>query len=163
MRIFLKYITVAFFAVWTLPSISRAQFTPAGKATPANPVTWQFSIKKMDNGTYRFEATAVLANGFHIWAQDPGGDGSLIPTSFTAEQIQNGKWTSDWKETEPVKSEKVDVFGEAAVHWHEKTVTFYRDFNAKKGDKIKGAVQYQSCNDRMCFPPAIQNFMVVVE
>jgi len=144
---------------------SRAQFSPTSppKSTPQNPVSWQFSIKKMENGNYRFEAKATMTSGFHIWAQDAGGDGSLIPTSFTAEQLQNGKWTSDWKEMESPKSEKIDVFGDAAVRWFERSVTFYRDFNAKKGDKIKGAVQFQTCNDQMCFPPAIQNFMVVVE
>ncbi|KAA5534749.1 hypothetical protein F0919_09050 [Taibaiella lutea] len=164
MRVFLKYIIVVLLVSLCVNN-SNAQFgsAPPLKSTPQNPVSWQFSIKKMDNGAYRLEAKATLANGFHIWAQDPGGDGSLIPTSFTSEQMQSGKWINDWKEMESPKSEKVSVFGDAVVRWFEKTVTFYRDFNAKKGDKIKGAVQYQSCNDQMCFPPAIQNFMVVVD
>lgn len=138
-------------------------FVPfTGKSQMANnPVHWAFSVKKMDNDVYRFEAKAVLDKGYHIWAQDAGGDGSLIPTSFTAEQLQNGSWVGDWKESEQPKVAQMEYI-DGAVRWHEKSVTFYRDFKGKRGDKVKGAVQYQSCNDKMCFPPAIENFIVLV-
>jgi len=161
-----RIIAGLFLCCCLLPVAAKAQFTPAspGIANTGNsPVDWQFSIRKMDNGDYRLEARATLSDGFHIWAQDPGGDGSLIPTSFTAESIQNGKWIGDWKETEQPKVQKIEIFGDAAIRWHDRSVTFYRDFKARKGDKIKGSVQYQSCNDRMCLPPAIRNFTVVVE
>lgn len=162
----MRCLIVILFCLVLTPFSGKAQFTtnaPGKMNAPSNPVSWQFSIKKMDNGDYRLEAKATLTDGFHIWAQDPGGDGSLIPTSFTAEQIQNGKWIGDWKEVETPKVQKIDLFGDAAIRWHEKGATFYRDFKAKKGDKIKGSVQYQSCNDRMCMPPTIQNFMVTVD
>jgi len=147
----------AFLALLCLPFMAAAQ----GRI-PGNPVHWHFSVKKLGNDdTYRFEAKATLDNGFHIWAQDPGGDGSLIPTSFTAEQLQNGGWIGDWKEATNPRTQKLD-FIEGDIRWHEKTVTFYRDFKGKRGDKVKGAVQYQSCNDQMCLPPAIENFVVMV-
>jgi hypothetical protein len=137
-------------------------FSLTGNAQIANnPVHWEFSIKKLGDDAYRFEAKATLEKGYHVWAQDPGGDGSLIPTSFTAEQLQNGGWSGDWKEMEQPKITKMEYI-DGAVRWHEKAVTFYRDFKGKRGDKIKGAVQYQSCNDKMCFPPAIENFIVPV-
>ena len=132
----------------------------AQSKTAPNPVHWQFSVKKMDNDLYRFEAKATLDNGFHIWAQDPGGDGTLIPTSFTAEELQGG-WAGDWKESNQPKTQKLD-FIDGAIRWHEKSITFYRDFKGKRGDKVKGAVQYQTCNDIMCLPPAIENFIVQV-
>lgn len=137
-------------------------FSLTGKAQlPNNPVHWEFSVKKLGDGAFRFEAKATLDKGYHVWAQDPGGDGSLIPTSFTAEQLQNGGWVGDWKELEQPKVAKMEYI-DGAVRWHEKVVTFYRDFKGKRGDKVKGAVQYQSCNDKMCFPPAIENFIVLV-
>ncbi len=148
MKFLLSIIALAFF-----PLALKAQTKP-------NPVHWQFSVKKMDNDLYRFEAKATLDNGFHIWAQDPGGDGTLIPTSFTAEELQGG-WSGDWKESAAPKTAKLD-FIDGAIRWHEKTITFYRDFKGKRGDKVKGAVQYQTCNDMMCLPPAIENFVVPV-
>lgn len=151
----MKLILAALIAL-SIPFYSTAQLKAAGN----NPVHWDFSVKKMDGDNYRFEAKAVLDNGFHIWAQDPGGDGSLIPTSFTAEELQNGGWVGDWKEVKSPKSEKLS-FIDGVVRWHEKEITFYRDFKGKRGDKVKGAVQYQSCNDKMCYPPAIENFIVL--
>lgn len=150
MRLLLSVIVLALF-----PLALMAQSKPA-----LNPVHWQFSIKKMDNDLYRFEAKATMDSGFHIWAQDPGGDGTLIPTSFTAEELQGG-WAGDWKEGTQPKTQKLD-FIDGAIRWHEKSVTFYRDFKGKRGDKVKGAVQYQTCNDMMCLPPAIENFVVLV-
>lgn len=156
-----KYIVGILFCLMTAPAAMHAQIGGASTTTKAeSPVNWQFSAKKLDNGDYRLEAKAVLSGGYHIWAQDPGGDGTLIPTSFTAGQIQNGKWIGDWKEIETPKVQKLD-YVDGAVRYHEKTVTFTRDFKAKSGDQIKGSVQYQSCNERMCLPPAIQNFSVV--
>jgi len=149
----MKFLLTALLTVLLLPFAAKAQTAP-------NPVHWQFSVRKMDGDMYRFEAKATLDKGFHVWAQDPGGDGSLIPTSFTAEQLQNGGWVGDWKEQEQPKAARMEGI-DGAVRWHEKAVTFYRDFKGKKGDKVKGAVQYQSCNDKMCFAPAIENFIVL--
>jgi hypothetical protein len=150
----MKFFFAAIIAILLLPFSGKTQ-------TATNPVHWTFSVKKIDTDVFRFEAKATLDKGYHVWAQDPGGDGSLIPTSFTSEQLQNGGWTGDWKEAEQPKVAKMEYI-DGAVRWHEKTVTFYRDFKGKRGDKIKGAVQYQSCNDKMCFPPAIENFIVMV-
>lgn len=149
----MKFLFAALLAIFLIPVPGKAQ-------TGNNPVHWQFSVKKLDNDLFRFEAVATLDKGFHVWAQDPGGDGSLIPTSFTAEQLQGG-WVGDWKEQEQPKAAKMEGVDET-VRWHERSVTFYRDFKGKRGDKVKGAVQYQSCNDKMCFPPAIENFLVLV-
>jgi hypothetical protein len=156
----IKYIIGILLCLMPVPFITNAQIAGSNATKASSPVNWQFSIKKMDNGNYRLEAKAVMSEGFHIWAQDPGGDGTLIPTSFTAEQIPNGKWIGDWKEQETPKVQKLE-YVDGAVRFHEKSVTFFREFKATSGDKIKGAVQYQSCNDRMCLPPAIQNFAVV--
>lgn len=144
------------------PGFAQFTTTTALKSDNKSPVSWHFEIKKTSNGDYRLEAMAIMAQGFHVWAQDPGGDGSLIPTSFTAEQIPNGKWIGDWKEVESPKTQTLE-FVEGAVRWHEKSVTFYREFKAPKGSKIKGSVQFQTCNDQICLPPAIQNFSVLVE
>ncbi|MFT4062754.1 MAG: protein-disulfide reductase DsbD family protein [Edaphocola sp.] len=136
-----------------LPMAARAQ-------TAGNPVSWQFSVKKMENDVYRFEAKATIGAGYHVWALDPGGDGSLIPTSFTSEQLPGG-WVGEWKESTAPKKIVLDYM-DGNVRWHEKAITFYRDFKGKKGDKVKGAVQFQTCNEKMCLPPAIENFVVSV-
>jgi hypothetical protein len=153
----MRFILSVIIALVSIPFAGQAQV----QARAANPVHWQFSVKKMDNDVFRFEAKATLDNGYHIWALDAGGDGTLVATSFIAEEMQNGGWIADWTESKAAKAEKNEFFG-GAIRWHEKEITFYRDFKGKRGDKVKGAVQYQSCNDQMCFPPAVENFVVLV-
>ena len=98
----MKLILTAIIAMMALPIASNAQVVAQSK----NPVHWNFSVKKLDGDNYRFEAKATLERGFHIWSQDPGGDGSLIPTSFTAEELQNGGWSGEWKEQKSPKVRK---------------------------------------------------------
>lgn len=151
-------------ALWSLGPVnitnSYAQLKPVQAVQ--QPVSWTFTVKKLEEEKYRIEAKAVMQAGYHIWAQDPGGDGSLIPTSFTTEHLHNGEWLGDWQESRKPKTEKIE-FIDGTIRWHEKEIIFSRDFKAKRGDKIKGAVQFQSCNDEMCFPPAIENFIVSVQ
>jgi hypothetical protein len=151
---------ITFFILLTL-SITYTWAQLGNTTSNPQPVKWQFSVVKSSNDTYRFDAKATIDKGYHIWAQDAGGDGSLIPTSFTAEQLQNGDWQGEWKESKKPKLHKFEEM-EDPVYWHEAEIVFSRTFKGKKGDKIRGAVQYQSCNDVMCFPPTIENFFVVV-
>lgn len=131
-----------------LPSLSFAQ----GVFSSASPVMWDFSVTAPEAGTYRIRATAVLQPGFHIWALDAGGDGSLIATSFTMIDLQQGTWVGEWTESKDPVIETLE-FIEGAIRWHEQKVTFYRDIKAPAGSEVKGSVVFQTCNDQMCFPP----------
>lgn len=144
------------------PLCIQAQIGGAtAKPSFSNPVKWTFNIKKTSDDTYNIEAKASIDKGFHIWAIDPGGDGSLIPTSFTTEQLSNGKWISEWLETTNPKVETLD-FIDGAIKWHEKQIIFYRTVKAASGTMLKGAVQYQTCNEMMCLPPAVENFNIII-
>ena len=135
------------------PFMGKAQLKPVAQS----PVHWSFIIQKKSNGEYRFEAHAIMDKGFHIWALDAGGDGSLIPTSFVSESLAKGSWTSDWKEQAPPIVQTL-TFIEGAVRWHQQEITFYRDFKGAPGTRIKGGVEFQTCNEQMCYPPATELF-----
>jgi hypothetical protein len=132
------------------------------RAQDANPVQWHFSIEKKESGLYSLKAEATIKDQFHIWALDAGGDGSLIPTSFQVADSAAFVWKGPWQETPKPHTQTLE-FVDGAVHWHEKTVTFYRLFQAPVNTAVSLQVSFQSCNEASCFPPETQTFMLRVK
>ena len=127
-----------------------------------HPVKWKFSIEKTSKNNYTLKATAKLAAGFHIWATDPGGDGSLIPTLFEFADEEMIQWKGDWKESpEPTVQELEYV--EGAIRWHENEVVFSRSFVSENPMPIDGSVNFQVCNAQSCFPPEDVDFKLQVK
>lgn len=121
-------------------------------------VKWSFKLVK-SGGQYELQATAVIKKGYHIWALDAGGDGSLIATAFDT-QDDSIKWQGDWKESAKPQ-ERTYEFIEGAVRYFENTITFSRPLTAdNKEQAISGTVTFQTCNDRMCLPPETEDFKV---
>lgn len=127
-----------------------------------HPVKWKFDLEKKTDNNYTITATANLAGGFHIWALDPGGDGSLIPTEFEFEDEDMIQWKGNWKESpEPIVKELEYI--EGAIRWHEKKVVFSRTFVSKNPMPINGSVNFQVCNAQSCFPPEDVDFKLQVK
>ncbi len=126
-----------------------------------SPVEWHFSIKKIGETLYRIEAKAQMDKGFHIWAMEAGGDGSLIPTSVTIEAPETVEWQTAWTESKAPLVQTLD-FIDGPIRWHEQTVIFSRDFKGRKAATLKGNATFQACNDQMCFPPDAASFSLVL-
>jgi hypothetical protein len=145
--------TILFYALLFLYAL------PVKAQDAEHPVKWTFSLEKKSGDHYTLKATAALAPGFHIWALDPGGDGSLIPTSFELEQENTIRWDGVWQEKEKPVTHTLD-FIEGAIHWHEDSVTFYRNFITDVGLPLSGKVTFQVCNGASCFPPESKSFLL---
>ena len=80
MSIFLKaaFALCAFF----IPGVVNAQMT-------ADPVSWTATVKRQAK-SYEIRISATLKPGWHIYAMEPGGDGTLIPTSFSFKAASGG-------------------------------------------------------------------------
>ena len=119
-------------------------------------VTWQGHIKYLGDNTYQVEVQAVLEKGFHIWAMDAGGDGSLINTEINLENSFKGNdmnWLDHtWKSNTKPKTETYE-FIDGAVHYFEKKVIFQRKLISPNPPLLKAKITYQTCNESMCFPP----------
>lgn len=117
-----------------------------------DPVTWNVHLKKIDDNTFQVIAEAEMRDGFHIWALDAGGDGSLINTGIVVDDELD--WVEDqWQSNKPPRSETYE-FIEGRVNYFEKQVQLSRTFKAKAVPaNVTGTVTYQSCNETMCLPP----------
>src|SRR5690606_6746135 len=127
-------------------------------------VNWTFEVLGVEGkeGTYLFTATAEIDTGFHIWALDAGGAGSLIPTSFSWSEAVQVDWLGAWKEAPAPITHQLE-FIEGAVNWHENKVRFFRVFKVVSDRKgLAGEVLFQTCNEASCFPPESVDFMVTL-
>lgn len=126
-------------------------------------VAWTVEAKKATNGEgseYTLTAKAVMEKGFHIWAMEAGGDGSLIPTSINV--IATLNWKGEWVADQTAHAERME-FIEGTVYSYSQEVNFTRNFSLTKGlKKIKGVITYQSCNESMCLPPQDVPFEVTI-
>lgn len=110
-----------------------------------------------DSVTLQVKATMDM--GFHIWAFNAGGDGSLINTNL--EIIAPKAVNAEWKSLETPKSEMIEFMDEAPVNYFENAVTFETTIPSLKGIKqIEVKVLYQTCNAEMCYPPTEETLII---
>ncbi len=143
--------SVCSFAQLSLPSAS------------IKPVLWHFKLKPTsEKGVFVFTAKANMdtVSGFHIWALDPGGDGSLIATEFNFEEDEEIVWLDEnWSFTPKPKTISLD-FIEGDINWHEKVVTFSKKVKIPEGNILRGTVTFQTCTEDLCHPPQDEVFEI---
>lgn len=136
-----------------LPIFSFAQF---GATTP-NPVKWEFKLIPQGENTYKIQAVAQIEKGFHIFALDAGGDGTLISTEFELEDGQDSPDAPEWTSVPKPKTIQLD-FIDGDIYWHENKVTFNKTVIVEDADAVSGQVNFQVCNEEKCLPPATETF-----
>ncbi len=128
-----------------VPGIAAAQLT-------ADPVSWTAAAGKHSGKTYEIRISSSLKPGWHIYALDPGGDGTLIPTSFTFKPAPGGAKPGPVKALGKAKAMNfTGVDGTAYVY--EGQTDFITAVSGTPGQTLSLTVGYQSCNDQMCLPP----------
>ncbi len=130
---------------------SYAQQEVIGENETQSAVKWDFRIVMVEKGVYELQAAATIKPSFHLWALNAGGDGTLIPTSITVLR-NNIDWVDEWKESKEPHVLTYE-FVEGAVRFFSEDVVFSRRFKSKRPIKINGSLEFQTCNDNMCFPP----------
>ena len=138
-----------------LPFLSFAQFGTASQ----NPVRWEFKLIPEQGDNYKIQATAYIQDGFHIFALDAGGDGTLISTEFEISDVQD---TTEWTSVRKPKTIQLD-FIDGDIYWHEKKVTFNKIVELEDASEISGEVYFQVCNEEKCLPPATEIFTLKVK
>lgn len=131
-----------------VPIFGHAQFN-LGKEKVDEAVLWKLD-KQVIGDSIELKVIAHIKPFFHVWDLDAGGDGSLINTSITVNNLDTYVWKS---ETKPIKV-NLD-FIEGALYWHEKQAIFITKVHKSVVDiaDFKVNVTYQVCNYTMCYPP----------
>lgn len=150
----MKKLLLVFVALIALVSYSNAQI---------DPVSWNFSAKKVSDKVYDVYMTANLKPGWHIYSQSQAKDAIALPTEFNF--TKNPLMTFAGKVKEVGKMEKFyDKTLKASANQYSKTVSFVQRVTLKASVKttLAGAVEYQTCDDKKCLPPKKVPFKIPV-
>jgi thiol:disulfide interchange protein len=96
--------------------------------------------------------TGKIENHFHVFAFDPGGDGSQIPTELKFTKSNDFEYVG--KPTEVGKLIKHEVKElEIVLNYYEKEIKYEQKVKYKKKTKGTASVYLQMCNETMCERP----------
>ncbi|HPR30629.1 MAG TPA: cytochrome c biogenesis protein CcdA [Prolixibacteraceae bacterium] len=151
----MKYSAILFFLLTTLWGVSLAQ--------PKNPVAWSFDHEKMDDGEFELHFTASIEKGWHLYSQKLP-EGGPIATTFHFTGLPDGveKIGEISASAQPVK-----VFDKAfnmELEYFSNSVTFTQIVRLSNDQttSISGYIEYMSCDDESCTPPAETEFTFIV-
>lgn len=131
-----------------------------GMAQMPNPVKWTFqAIPMSTEGKYTIVAHADIESGWHVFSNNPGGDGLLIPTEMSVDSNDksikvDGPMQIDGK----LITKEMDGVG--VVNYYEHKASFKLTIVGKSEQIIKGVISYQLCNEQMCLPPTDVPFSI---
>ena len=137
--------------------------TMAGKAQ-LNPVSWNFTAKKIADKTYEIHMTATIQNNWHLYSQLQPDDAIASPTSFTINP--NPLFTLEGKIKEVGRMEKFhDAKLDLSANQYSNTVDFVQVIKLKGNAKtnFSGTVEFQTCNDEKCLPPKTVTYSVSIK
>ena len=122
------------------------------------PVTWKYTITEDTiPNQYILEAKAILQSGWHIFTNEPGGDGLLMATTFDIDADSSITHIGDIELAGKVIKKEFEGVG--LVNYFEGEGIFRRTVTMKEKVDITGTMHYQICNDEMCLPPAEDLFI----
>ena len=122
------------------------------KAQTKQPVQWTFSLTPGDKAQqFVLHANVNVEEGWHVFTNQPGGDGLLIPTDIVFKDPQAINVEMPFSVVGKAITKNMDGVGE--VNYVEKMGEFTSTIMVKNNQVVEGVLTYQVCNDRMCLPP----------
>src|SRR5690625_6252402 len=80
----------------TILSLLILSFDKLNAQDAENPIQWKVSIEKTEKSNeYLLNATGLIAEGYHIWHLDAGGDGYLINTEIDMDEPKVYVWKEE--------------------------------------------------------------------
>lgn len=124
------------------------------------PVKWSFAAKKIADKTYEVRYTATIDAPWHIYSQvTPEGGPVATKITFAKNPLLTLQGTPEEKGKLIKKYE--EVF-EVDVLYFDKNVEFVQLVKLKSNAKtnISGSIEFMTCDDKQCLPPAQVPFSI---
>lgn len=141
-----------YFLVFTL------LITVSSFAEILEPVKWNIELKVTGKSTADIVFKATIDEGWHLYGMNIPKDGPR-PTTFVFESFKNAKAEGKVQGLSKLK-EIYDPNFDMKLNWYAGEAVFVQKISFKDAAKIrvKGFVEYMSCNDETCTPPNQENF-----
>ena len=127
------------------------------------PVKWTFTSKKIDGFIFEISLTAAVDANWHIYSQTtPSGGPFPTVIAFTKNPLI--QLEGPVKEVGKLEQKHEPLFG-VDVKQYSKKVVFIQTVKLKAKTKtaISGTIEFMTCNDRVCLPPATQEFSITLQ
>jgi len=124
------------------------------------PVKWRYEKKDLGNGEYLLQFIATIDKGWYLYSQNIA-DGGPIPTTFTFTESPDvtllGK--DKLEEVSSHKKEGYDKIFEMKVIKYAEEVVFEKKVKLANSDSpVSGSLEFMTCDDTRCLPPATEDF-----
>ncbi|MES2331172.1 MAG: protein-disulfide reductase DsbD domain-containing protein [Bacteroidota bacterium] len=129
----------------------------------ADPVSWNFSAKKIKANSYEIHLSATVQPPWHIYSQHtPAGGPVASVISFAKNPVVSLDGGVLEKGNEIMKHE--EVF-KVDVRFFNGTVDFVQKVNVKAKIKtnVSGSIKYMVCNDKECLAPKTVPFNIEIK
>ena len=129
-----------------------------------NPVSWNFSAKKLSSGVYEISMAASIQKGWHLYSQKQPIDAIAIPTTFNINKNPLLLLKGKIKEQGVLEKFEDVKLGLSAFQYSEK-VNFVQQVTVRGKAKtnFSGTVEFQPCDDKKCLPPKTIAFNIALK
>ena len=144
--------------IWLIAIICTVSFVSA-----QNPVTWNFSAKKVDGKIFEIHLSASIDEDWHIYSQSTPAGGP-VPTSVSFAKNPLLVFDGNVKEVGNMEKHFEKLFGVQVFQFSNK-VDFVQTVKLKANAKtnVSGTVEFMVCNDEMCLPPKKVPFSIALK
>jgi thiol:disulfide interchange protein DsbD len=117
------------------------------------PVKWSQELKSTGPNTADIVLKATIDEGWHLYGLNLPKNGP-VPTSIVFQTIENAKKTGEIQAQSKLLKHYDSNF-DMELNWYESEAIFVQKitFDDISKVKIKGYVEFMSCNDQSCLPP----------
>lgn len=122
------------------------------------PVKWTFSTDSLGNDEYRLRMKAKIDKGWYIYSQNNNPNEGPVPTSFDFKKSPRVQFIGKVDEKGKLISKHDPVF-DMQVNKYAEEVEFLQKVKLKgKSARIRGELEFMTCDDTRCLPPAKEKF-----
>lgn len=136
----------------------------AGAQGLQDPTTWTYVAKRKFGNVFELHFQVKLSGKWHIYALDPGGDGSMIPPTFVIMPNDHVKLRGKMKETAKPEEEEIEgIDGKVKYFKGEADFVQEVEVSGTADITVQGKHEYQVCNDQICLPPKTKEFTIHIK
>lgn len=119
---------------------------------------WTASVRQDGPNTYILTLKATIDKGFYVYSQFLKSDNGPVKTTVRLDDDSNIKSVDTGSEDGHKKEGYDKVFEMNLIKFSEQLTITKRITTKSKLEKISGTIEFMTCNDEMCYPPAEVSF-----
>jgi hypothetical protein len=136
-------------------------FAAVAARAQLNPVTWTFTVTKIDEKKYEIHMKATIQTNWHLYSQTQPDNAVAQPTTFTINKNPLFVLDGNIKEVGTMET----ISGKYPANQYSNSVDFVQTIKLKSTAKTNftGSVEYQTCDDKKCLPPKTVTISVAIK